>query len=477
MSGTQDQKDYQDYSDYHDYLKAQGGEAAPEEAPGALTNVVRGLDYQRANTTGPLIAAALSKLTGKNAAPGADLSKVRHLNGDFPGTGEMLKNVGFLPDDKPVFGDTVAGILRSDPYTAPLALLQNHPTLTRGAIGFAGDIASDPATYESMGISALAKLKNLGKLAPLVRGANMIANPLEEFFKWRQGANYGKAFQKIGEESKDMGKSILPAQILQDQGFVGNSRAAAQAIRTTNKGASKEIGDVLTEASAKGAGVDPWAMLHDAMAKAQELKAMGVKEATKLGQDIEERALDLWRTHGQTIPVDKATELKTFLDEQVKQAGHLAGGEASIAKQGQAASANQLRNEIPKAVEAVDPALSERLLGANKTFAATDKNVYKKMRAFAKTAPELAGPLGYLKSDLAVMGAGGAGGYASGMNPYESALAALALKHGGGALMSTTGRTLRGKVAGQIATHLGGMIDPMVRQGPRSVWEAMQGGE
>ena len=32
--------------------------------------------------------------------------------------------------------------------------------------------------------------------------------------------------------------------------------------------------------------------------------------------------------------------------------------------------------------------------------------------------------------------------------------------------MSTPGRTLRGKVAGQIATHGAGLVDPLIRQAP-----------
>jgi hypothetical protein len=461
-------------------LEAGGGDAGDSDN-GSLNSAVstglRGLDYQRANVGGPALARVLKAMGGKDAAPGVDMAKVRSLKADFPGSGQMLQNSGVMGEEPGPIEKVLRAGAMGNPMTALPLMAADHVLGRNGeraALGMGLDVASDPMTYESEGVSALAKLKNLGKMAPVVRSMNMVMNPMEEFFKWRAGANYNKAFEKINEVAKDMRKPLLPGKLLEEQGFQGNAREAAQALHSINKTEGANIGSILDQSAARGAGVDPWTMLHDAVGKAKELRDMGIPEATKLADDVENRAMELWRNHGAAIPVDKANELKTFLDEQIKQAGHLAGPEASIGKQGQKDSANALRAGVDNAVATTTPDLAAPFQEAKQRFASTDKNIYKKAREWARTAPEMAGALGLSKVDLMLAGAGAGGGYYTGNSPLDGALGALALKKGAGALMSTSGRTMRGKIAQEAARIGGGTMDPLLRQAPRSVWEALQ---
>ena len=47
--------------------------------------------------------------------------------------------------------------------------VNDHPDAARNILGIGLDVGTDPMTYESMGASALAKLKNLGRLEPAAR--------------------------------------------------------------------------------------------------------------------------------------------------------------------------------------------------------------------------------------------------------------------------------------------------------------------
>lgn len=474
---TQDEKDYEEYLEYQEYLKSTETPSA-EQVEGMLDKPIRVMDYQRANTTGPLIAKALSKITGRNVAPGVDQGKVRKLEGDFPGASEMMYNAGILRGEQappPGTDEQPLTEMSLNPLTPLRNLVNQFPaarSTARHVLGMGVDVATDPMTYESMGASALARLKNLGKLAPAARALNMVFNPIEEFGKFREARNYGKAFEKLDEVAKDMKKPIMPSETLRQRGFQGNAREAAHELKVANKEAGDEIGNVLKSAASQGAAVDPAKMAADQLSVIQDLRAKGLPEADRLADDLERRAAKLWFTHAGKIPVDEANKLKTFMDKQIKQAGFLAGDEASISKQGQKAAANQLRDEIPKEVSRVDPTLAQRLAAANRRFSSTDNNLFKKARNWARTAPEMRGPFDFTQVDLMLLGAGGMGGYLSD-GAVGIPIGALALKSAGRHMLSTAGRTARGKLAQKMAST-GGLLDSAVRQAPRSVWEAIQ---
>ena len=444
---SQDEKDFAEYQEYQQFLAAQGGseEPAAEEGMGAFGKTLHGLDFQRAATTGPMVAAALEKLSGKQVIRPGEYEGSLKFKNPYPGTGEMLERAGYLTESP----------------------------ITRSLLGMGADIATDPATYESAGVSALAKLKNLGRLKPLVRGANMVLNPMEEFMRYRGAKNYANAFKKVDEVAAERGKKLIPSQVMQDEGFVGSMGGAAKKTKAMNKEAGNEIGAVLDDAANQGAAVDTFDLVKKGWSKIQELRSLGLEKSNQIADDIERQLVDIWKG-GQDIPVDKANQMKSFLDKQIKESGFAAGGEASLKKQAEMEVAGALRDQIPRAVSATDPSLGLRLGDANRKFAVTDKKMVKKIAQFAR---QEGNPFALSRVDLMLAGLGGGSAYLGDENPLGGAAGALLLKKGGRIGMSTLGRTARGKVATTIAREGRGLVDPAVRQAPKSVWEAMEGEE
>lgn len=480
MSKKTDEQAYADYLAYQEYLASQegGGEGpatqAAQEAEGALDKGLKVLDYQRAKTGGPAIAKALEKLTGKKVLKDGENAS----RGNFPGTAEMMKRAGVLTE--PVLAEGQEPGLREtrfNPFNmagnVASEFIANNKDLARNVLGIGADIASDPMTYESGAASALARFAPASKLA---RGANAFLNPLEEFFKMREAKNYKNAFRELDHFSSKLDKPQTPSSILQEQGFVGGHEKAASTIEGLNKKAGEQIGANLDEAAAKGATVHPLDLFQSIVPELDRLRSLGLKKADDLAKSIEAHVAKLWMDHPGAIPVDKANEAKTFLDKQIKTAGHMAGDEASLMKQAEQEVANTIRAQSPAAIEKVDKPLAEQLRSAMKRFASTDKNVSEQAMTLGRTKPELRGPFNITQVDAALAGAGGLNAFQNDGDLFENPfMAVLLAKKFGQAAMSTPGRTFRGAMAGKLARTP--MLDPLARQAPRTVWGAMSGEE
>lgn len=440
----------------------------------ALTGVQKlamAMDAQRAATTSPAIANLLGV-----SRPG-DVENALSLQAPAPTPVELAERK---------WGAFPTGPRVSDIY--PPAKGKWYDATTKGAIDTALTAATDPATYESMGLSAAAK-GGTGMLAKLARAlgmanesgltgagrvANAVVNPAESFLGNRAKNSYKNAFEKVDRFAEQNGKTIVPSTLLRKEGFVGGMDSATQAVKDMNENAGSKIGDIISQADSQGVKVPLLESLQPAMEKASQLRSLGTEEATKLATDIDNRVMELVQAHGENAPIGKVQEVKKFLDDLIKDSGYAQGPEAALSTQARKQVASKgLKPGIEAAIpEALQPAFKQ----AKQVYSSTAPLVTDKMAQISNQAKELRGAFGLSDVDLMLMGLGGAGGFALNgpQGSGEGALGALALKKFGNALRSTAGRTFTGRALDMAGPLTGGATDIGLRRG---AWSLLNQGD
>lgn len=196
-------------------------------------------------TPGALVRTGLGALTG-NYKEG-DLSK--SFSGEGPSTADLMERAGV---GNASLSDALPGMY-SESGNEWLKFKKGGPLdpTARGTAGFVGDVALDPLTYLSGGLSAAAKagkggellnklqlLDKTGALNTAGKTANVVLNPLELISRKGGGAVYNSAFDKADRKvMTDAGVGSI-ADILKENRFTGSAQDALEKIKElhTNTG-------------------------------------------------------------------------------------------------------------------------------------------------------------------------------------------------------------------------------------------------
>jgi hypothetical protein len=433
----------------------------------------RGLDY-----AGGLTRTAAAKMTGTYQE--GDLGKA--LEGHAPSTADLMQRGGW-DNSEPVLPEA----LRSKYF---------DPTV-RDTAGFVGDVALDPLTYLSGGLSAVAKKGTSSQLLKKLMIANerglmgagkvmnAAVNPVETLARSRSTKNYAKAFKEVDKEFSNP-ESI--GSILHGENFVGSGEDATKVVGKLNSQAGDEIGAVLKEAAQKGAKVDLDQAFPGAQEYVKQLRQYGSPEASQLADQIEGRIKGLSDNYaqydevvtpateghypgmgtpekvtktriGSKAPVDVANEEKAFINNMIKSSGFAQGDEAALATQARKAVSGDLADSIKGSVKSADEELYNRLTKANDRYRSTNGDVQERLQSVANQVKNTRGPLGITKVDAMLASFGLMGGGASG----GASFAPLAIKKSADALQSIEGRTARGRLNKSIGNSKG-VIDAAARQ-------------
>jgi hypothetical protein len=451
-------------SDAEEYYKyAQGNSvktptaAQPEETgtlekigQGALTTADyagRVLDYAGGLARGS-IAGAAEPFVGKNLV---DIQEV--LKGKAPTFSEILEKSGV-----PEWYSLSTAFPEMYSETGEGLALQKGGMLdpsVRGAVGLGLDIATDPLTYGTLGLSALSKVGKAAKAAPVIE---TLLTPVGKMAGKRAEKIYKKAFETVDTNIKPLNKPYSISDILSKEKFKGNLMEATDKVKSINEATGQEIGDILKQASQKGATVDMMKEFEPALSYAQELRKMPTPEAAKLADDIDSRVMYAWEKSGGVMPVDKANELKTFINKQIKESGFAAGDEAALSTQARKAIASDVSEGVKNAVQQSDKELAKKLAEKNKLYSSTSSEVQDALFQQAKTVKERRkGLFGTDLSSLDLVLAG-VGAQSGGV-----AWAPLLAKKAGEVARSTTGRTNRAAF-GKFLEEQKNIVDPVLRQ-------------
>ena len=337
----------------------------------------------------------------------------------------------------------------------------------RGVAGFVGDVATDPLTYLSGGLSAVAKggdsalLKKLflanvegGGLTAGGKVANAVLNPIEAASRSGATSAYAKAFEKV--DGKLDNPSTL-AELAQKSGFRGSPQDAVEHFSQMNQNAGKAIGDTLSQASDQGAKVKTMTALQPAIDKAAELRKLGVPEADSVASQIDDRVQQILDTHGETVPVDTANKVKALMNQSTKFAQT---GVDALANQSRKAVAAPLNEGIEQGVKDTGSELYDRLMEQKKLYSSTASDTQKKLEQFANQAPQQKGPFGLSKVDAMLAGVGAVGG----AHTAGASFLPLAAKKAVDAVQSFEGRTLRGSALQAVGQGSNGLTDEAIRQ-------------
>lgn len=190
----------------------------------------------------------------------------------------------------------------------------------RDVAGFAGDVALDPFTYLTAGLSNVAKkgaqsglLKKLllqsanGELTGAGKVAHAVLNPVENYAQGSAKRNYGKAFNYIDKQFPDNAHSV--ADLMRNEGFVGSASSAADRIRQINSTTGADIGNILEQATSKGASVNLDEALRPALEKAQKVRALGTTAAASVADQIENEVAHIKKSYTK-VEQPMGTQLK-----------------------------------------------------------------------------------------------------------------------------------------------------------------------
>lgn len=426
------------------------------------------------------------------------------LRSEAPRTKEYLERVGLpnanLSDIVPGYAEAGKGGMFTPEKGGKL-----DPSAL-GAAGLVGDIATDPLTYLSAGLSNAAKTGTTSDLLKksllandqgLTMGgkiANMVLNPIESLSRGGAKSAYAKAFEKV--DSK-FNKPEQLAKIAQETGFWGSPESSVEHFKNINQKAGDKIGTLMDSAASNGAEVNLDKSFQSALAKANELKGTGNLEDAALASQIEKRVKELQDAHakfetsivpevpaqyqtpmygkeelvpgtgipqqviknriGSTVPVNEANQIKSNLNSFTN---FNPSDIDAVANQSRKAVAQPLSSSIKDAIKVSDPDLYERLLEANDRYSSTSPQVMKKLEQFSTQAPQQRGPFGGTKVDAILGGAGLAGATHTG----GASMLPLVAKKLMDAGQSFEGRTARGALLNKIGQNSNGVTDEALRQ-------------
>jgi hypothetical protein len=429
--------------------------------------------YIQGATVSPLVAMGTEAYTGKEITKPGEYMEALTGGKPYPTPSEILDRGGVgIPQ-----GYKVSDVI-------PEAKDKWYDFSTGGAAKLGLDIATDPATYLSMGLSGIARegqaakgilpgavrglqmTNEAGDLNAVGKAANVVMNPVEAALTkgpmapFHNNRNYQKAFEEIDRYAEQNGKPIAISKLLQNHGFSGNMDKALDKVKDINGSAGRQISILLDKASksapgSKAASVDLYTVFQPAMDLASSLRGSAIPEAKNLAKQIDERVLYAWqsaveKTGGTQLPVNMANREKSFLNQIIKDSGFAKDTDASIATKAQKAISSDLTAGIMEAVKAKDPQLARKLKLSNEVYSSTSPLIQEKIQQVANRVPERRGPLGLTQVDMMLLGGALAG---EKMNLPELALPSLgafALKKGAKALSTTELRTARGKLGTNI---------------------------
>ncbi len=272
----------------------EAAQAPPEMGTGmkVLTGAGKALDYAGGISRAALANAIDAVKPGKEMASYKDLLQALKANPfdskapGAPSTAEYLERAGVpagasLSDDFPgLFNETGDGLALQKGGWA-------DPTL-RGLAGFAGDIATDPMTYLTLGASAakkaakaseIAARKGVAQAAPSAlskaltsKPATAIARPLDAASEFVGKKIYKSGLKAIDQEAAKFGKAPV-SDLLMEKGIAGSAEGIQNQMDELGEALLKERQAVLREASKAGGKVSMREAMEPTLARVQQIRS------------------------------------------------------------------------------------------------------------------------------------------------------------------------------------------------------------
>lgn len=343
------------------------GASEPGLGAKALDYAGRGLDAL--GGAARYSAAGLAQIpyymsTGKTLTKEGDLSRVLH--GQAPNTAEYMDRAGIGKGHS--LSDLLSGAYSDTGNGIKLQKGGAFDPTVRGAVGFAGDVALDPLTYLSGGLSAAAKGAAEGSLASRAlkygtKAANAVVNPLEMLEKPGQMI-YRSGLKNIDTRLVERGQAPV-SDYLREQGIWGTlsqiqakMKARAAQIAEERKGLYQKIDDA-------GVKIDPAYADRGARDMVSEVRA---NDYMAPKADSMDEFLDLAKNK---MSVQKASDIKSSLyDALPASAFDVNGRLTNDGKKMLKELSLGYKNEIERAGNFVEPGLGDKVGDLNQEWGA-----------------------------------------------------------------------------------------------------------
>lgn len=469
----EEQKQYDAYA-YQQYLKKSQEpqkdllEMAGDAASTTLKYAGKGLDY-----AGGLTRTALQQ--GVDAATGQDnASWSDALSGDAKTMGQYMEDAGVGEGAKLSQIPGLGGL--EDTFADVSA---------RGALGFAGDVALDPLTYLSAGLSAAAKAGKLAKTGDKAMDAlkfggrvlNKVLNPLETGSRSVSNAAYDKSVEKVSKQiARDTGKDHLAgaySKLLKDRKFAGNAEGIENLVSEVSTEAGQKIGSYVDEAAKKGGKVS-------AMDAIYKSKDPNYKSFADQFDDWEKTFVSTLGPDADPEDIVVLNKLQNKVKSFMAAAGKFEGGDMPI-KEAQKWR-QKIANQIYKSP--LDPSVADDMVKSLERGIATgiEDSVASKLPKSSLDDYLSQKKLYEMGTDKPLRRMSQWAGSAKELNAglpteFDAILGGAGLMHGGGvhllplagkkltkAGLSTRGLTTAGKVGSKIGNSTNGLWDSILRQ-------------
>lgn len=387
----------------------------PTEEPGlgsqAFDMAMRGLDYAGGLTrTG--VAELANLATDEDMVTQSDWEAA--LKGQAPSTSEHLDRHGM------------------------------EDGIGRATLGFVGDVALDPTTYMSGGLTALGKVSKLKKmLNPVGAAADVVGNKMI-----RSGV------AQIDETLEMAGKGKL-SDILIKENIVGTNKTIKKKLDKLSGRFSKERADIYKKVDDAGIKVDTSDLVDDFgeftdAVRSKTTNKMGDKVASNMEEvffeAIPSKKIDGQRVFAESMPVQKASNIKTQIRKSLPDSFYNSNGVVKDQfKDGVSKLSNVFQKNIENAAESAVPGMGRELAEKNKSWSV----LLDSDSPLGKEARKAAGKKLFTSVDAMILGGGQAAG------DMQGGLKMLAMKKAGDLSKSTVFRTRGGKELKRAGTALG----------------------
>tara|TARA_R110002012_G_scaffold303533_1_gene505348 strand:+ start:4523 stop:5842 length:1320 start_codon:yes stop_codon:yes gene_type:complete len=376
----------------------------------AFDMAMRGLDYAGGLTrTG--VAELADLATDEDIVQEGDWQKA--LQGQAPGTSEFIERSGAEPG----VGTAVAG--------------------------FVGDVALDPTTYLSGGLTALGKVSKLKKLLnPVGAVADVAGNKMI-----RSGV------AQIDEALELTGKGKL-SDILIKHDIVGTNKQIKKKLDKLSGVFSKERSAIYKKVDDAGIKVNTDDLIDDFSNFTSQVRSKTTNEmGDKVARNMEEAFFDAIPTKkingekvfAETMPIQKASNIKTQIRKSLPDSFYDGRVIKDQYKEGVGKLSNVFQKNIENAAETAVPGMGKELAEKNKNWSV----LLDSDSPLGKEARKAAGKKLFTSVDAMILGGGQAAGDMAG------GLKMLAMKKAGDLSKSTVFRTKGGKELKRTGTAIG----------------------
>lgn len=258
----------------------------------------------------------------------------------------------------------------------------------RGAEGLALEMITDPLSLLALGTSKAASmaLKAGKELTPAEKLLQYTTRPIGRGLEEAGKSRYASALRNVDESLKIAGKPPVSPVFIQNEMPVGSMQTLREKSKDLASKAGRDIGNIESEATSRGATVNMLPAMNDSMELSSEMRKSPHPNVQQAGQKLDDITAS-YLGQGEKVPVDKArawsSEANKLASEQAF--NPMTAGNVPFASEGNREIGQGLKGEVYNAIDKTTPELSDQYKLANKQYSSlSSKDAKRELKNASK---------------------------------------------------------------------------------------------